>query len=106
MFYGTDGDLEIKNPFIFTSMKKKSELSLVLPPMPSLRRVVNPDSPCELQTALLAHMHQNPALKSCGRQTCDNSTRWFESPPATLAEMIKLLHKMEKSGKWIRNLKN
>jgi hypothetical protein len=87
-------------------MKKSYELSLVLPPMPSLRRVINQDSYCELQNALLAHMHQNPSLKSIGNQTCDNSTKWFESPPATLAEMVKLLRRMEKSGKWIRNLKN
>lgn len=87
-------------------MGKKTEPSLVLPPLPSLKRVISKSSHCELQTALLAHMHQNPSPKSCGIQACDNSTRWFESPPATLAEMIKLLHRMEKSGKWIRNLKS
>jgi hypothetical protein len=87
-------------------MKKKSVKSLVLPPMPSLRRVINQNHRCELQDALLTHMHQNPSLKPGGNQTCDNSTRWFDSPPSTLAEMIKLLNKMEKAGKWIRNLKS
>ncbi len=85
---------------------KRSELPLVLPPMPSLRRVVGLDSNCELADALLAHLHQNPAPKPGNSQPCDNSTRWFEYPPETLAEIIKLLHRMEKSGRWIRNLKD
>jgi hypothetical protein len=45
-------------------------------------------------------------MKQACNQMPDNSTKWFESPPETLAEMIKLLHRMEKSGKWIRNLKD
>ncbi len=87
-------------------MKNKSELSLVLPAMSSLRRVINQDSDCELQKALLARLHQNPAPKFGGNHPSDNSTGWFKSPPATLAEMIKLLRRMEKSGRWIRNLKD
>jgi len=85
---------------------KRSIQSPVLPPMSSLRRVINRDSPCELRKALLVHLHQNPVPNLGGSQPCDNSTRWFESPPATLAEMIKLLRRMERSGKWIRNLKD
>jgi hypothetical protein len=99
-------NIEIKNHIILLPMKKRAELSLVLPPMPSLRRVISRDSQCELQKALHTHLHQNSGMKQACNQMPDNSTKWFESPLETLAEMIKLLHRMEKSGKWIRNLKD
>ncbi|HBC88764.1 MAG TPA: hypothetical protein DCZ94_17620 [Lentisphaeria bacterium] len=84
------------------NLKRKSRKYLVLPRLPSLQRVIKQDRSCEIEDALRKRQKRSAG----GKHLCDNSTRWSKSPPATLAEMIKLLRRMEKSGRWIRNLKD
>lgn len=93
---------------MFTNIMKqnKSQKSLVLPPLPSLRRVIVDAPRCRLENALLTSLQMKSHLKPNENKHPDNSTKWFDTPPGTLKEMIELLHKMEKSGRWILAPKN
>ena len=80
----------------------KKRKSVILPPMPSLHRVIAEQQPSSLQTGL-----ENKQKSSVQRKSINsNSEKWLKNPPKTLRKMIELNRQLEKSSQWLQKQKN